>query len=230
MGRWIFHFDFMATQPFPGTITSLVAQAKKRRGMGTRVNVFIDEKFSFAVSILVIEKFRLARGMAVDAAFLTELLRYDGDTKAYAKAIFFLGYRARSEAEVRERLKRDEWPDEVIERVLQKLREQGFLNDENFSNLWVENRSHSRPRGGRMLQQELRQKGVDKETIAAALPGAEEESENALAALKTKLRLWEKFDEKTAREKGIGFLMRRGFNYGVAKTAWDQSHEEDEES
>jgi len=219
----------MATQPFPGTITSFVAQVKKRRGMGTRVNVFIDEKFSFALDILVIEKYRLARGSVVNAALLSNLLREDGDAKAYAKAIFFMGYRARSEAEVRARLKRDEWPDEVIARVLARLREQGFLNDENFSAMWVENRSHSRPRGGRMLQHELRQKGVDKEIIEASLPDAEEESDNALAALKPKLRLLAKFDERTAREKGIQFLMRRGFNYGVAKIAWEQSREDDED-
>ena len=216
-------------QPFPGKITSLVAQAKKRRGMGTRVNVFIDEKFSFALDIRVIEKFRLTKGSVVDANLLTELLREDGDSKAYAKAMFFLGYRARSEAEVRERLKRDEWSDEVISRVLQKLREQGFLNDENFSVQWVENRSHSRPRGGRMLQQELRQKGVDKETIESVLPDAEDEADNAVAALRPKLRLFAQFDERTAREKGIQFLMRRGFNYGVAKAAWDRIAEEDEE-
>lgn len=217
-------------QPFPGTITSLVAQAKKRRGAGTRVNVFIDEKFSFALDIRVIEKFRLARGSEIHAELLTELLREDGDSKAYAKAMFFLGYRARSEAEVIARLKRDEWSDEVISRVLQKLREQGFLNDENFSVQWVENRSHSRPRGGRMLQQELRMKGVDKEIIQASLPDTEDEADNALAALKAKLRMLARFDEKTAREKGIQFLMRRGFNYGVAKTAWERMAEEDDDS
>ena len=217
-------------QPFPGKITALVAQAKQRKHLGTRVNIFVDEKFSFALDIRVIEKYRLARGSVVDAALLSELLREDGDSKAYAKAMFFLGYRARSEAEVKTRLKRDEWSDEVIDRVLLRLREQGFLNDENFSTMWVENRSHSRPRGGRMLQQELRQKGVDRETIEAALPDADQEADNALAALRQKLRLWTKFDERTAREKGIQFLMRRGFNYGTAKAAWEQSQEEDEEA
>jgi len=217
------------TQPFPGKITSLVAQAKKRRGVGTRVNVFVDEKFSFALDIRVIEKFRLAKGSDIHAELLTELLREDGDSKAYAKAMFFLGYRARSEAEVRERLKRDEWSDEVIERVLLRLREQGFLNDENFSAMWVENRSHSRPRGGRMLQQELRQKGVDKETIEAVLPDAEGEADNAISALRPKVRTLARFDEKTAREKGIQFLMRCGFNYGVAKTAWERIQEEEQE-
>lgn len=217
-------------QPFPGKITSLVAQSKQRKHLGTRVNVFVDEKFSFALDIRVIEKYRLARGSVVDAALLSELLREDGDSKAYAKAMFFLGYRARSEAEVRTRLKRDEWSDEVIDRVLLRLREQGFLNDENFSTMWVENRSHSKPRGGRMLQQELRQKGVEREIIEAALPDSDQEADNALAALRQKLRLWTKFDERTAREKGIQFLMRRGFNYAIAKAAWEQSREEEEEA
>ena len=218
-------------QPFPGTITALVAQVKTRRILGERVNVFVDEKFSFALDLRLIEKHGLARGTQVDARFLSQLLREDGDAKATNRALHFLGYRARSEAEVRARLQRDEWPDEVIERVLLRLREQGFLNDEKFAENWVESRSHSRPRGARMLQQELRQKGLERETIDAALPDDEAEMENAVFALQKLLRgkerAWQNFNEAERREKAIQFLARRGFNYSVAKAAWTKNLKDD---
>ena len=219
------------TQPFPGTITSLVGQTRTRRILGERVNVFVDEKFSFALDIRLVEKHKLARGVLVDANFLSQLLREDGDAKATNRALHFLGYRNRSESEVRARLQRDEWADEVIERVIIRLRDQGFLNDEKFAENWVENRSHSRPRGARMLQQELRQKGVERETIDAAMPDDETEMENANSALqklmRSKERAWEKLEERDRRDKAIAFLMRRGFNYSVAKNAWTKMLEED---
>src|SRR5690606_11437998 len=134
---------------------------------------------------------------------------------------------------VRARLKRDDWPDDVIDRVLLRLREQGYLNDENFAQMWVENRSHSKPRGARMLQQELRQKGIERETIDAAMPDDEAEQENAVFALqkllRSKERAWQNLDERERREKAIQFLMRRGFNYSDAKTAWTQAQEDAED-
>lgn len=212
-------------------ITALVAQTKTRRHLGERVNVFVDEKFSFALDIRLVEKHRLSKGQEISDEFRSQLLREDGDAKATNRALHFLGYRARSEAEVRARLKRDEWPEEVIERVVIRLRDQKFLDDEKFAENWVENRSHSRPRGARMLQQELRQKGVERETIDAAMPDDEAEMENANLALqkllRSKERAWEKLEERERRDKAIQFLMRRGFNYSVAKNAWSKSQEED---
>ena len=215
-------------------ITSLVAQTRTRKHLGQRVNVFVDEKFAFALDIRLVEKYKLARDLVITPELRSQLLREDGDAKATNRALHFLGYRARSEAEVRTRLKRDEWPDEVIERVLLRLREQGFLNDENFAEMWVENRSHSRPRGARMLQQELRQKGIERETIEAALPDDEAELQNAIFALQKQLRskerAWQNLDERERRDKAIQFLMRRGFNYSSAKTAWTQVQEEENDS
>src|SRR5690606_31039189 len=123
-----------------------------------------------------------------------------------------------------------EWNEEVIDRVIARLRDAKYLNDEHFAEIWVENRSLTKPRGSRMLQQELRQKGVERETIEAALPDEEAELQNAIFALqkllRSKERSWEKLDAKQKREKAIQFLMRRGFNYTCAKMAWAQVEEE----
>lgn len=211
-------------------ITALVAQTKTRKLLGERVNVFIDDKFSFALDIRLVEKYKLARNQIITTEFRARLLSEDGDAKATNRALHFIGYRARSEAEVRARLKREDWPDEVIERVLGRLREQKFVNDGHFAEMWVENRSLTRPRGARALQQELRQKGVERETIEAALPDDEAELQNAAFALqkllRSKERSWQDLDDKERREKSIQFLMRRGFNYSVAKTAWEQASQE----
>ena len=216
----------MARQPFPGTITAIEPQAKTRRYLGTRVNVFINDKFSFALDADLALRRALKPGVMLDTATLSQLLAEDGDARAYAKALHFLGYRIRSAQEIRVRLARDEWPEEVIDRVIERLRKEKLINDAHFAAAWVEHRTLSRPRGSRAIQQELRQKGVGREEIEAALPDDEQEIENALVAVRSKLRLWEKFDERERQKKALDFLMRRGFTFSVARAALNRLDEE----
>ncbi len=218
----------MAATPFPGTISLVEAQKTLRRHLGQRVNVFVDGKFSFALGLDVAGKHGLRPGLELSASDIENLLREDGESKAMTSALTFLGHRARSEAEIRVRLAKDEWSEAVISRVLERLRELKLVNDEEFASQWVENRSRFKPRGGRMLQQELRQKGVARENIEAALPDADEEIENALLALQKTARKWERFsDERERGQKAVEFLARRGFGFGSAKTAWTRFLEDD---
>lgn len=216
--------------PFPGTISLIEAQQKPRAHLGPRANVFIDGKFSFALSLEVIGKHGLRPELEISPDFLQQLLREDGESKALGSALTFLGHRPRSEAEIRARLNKDEWSEPVVDAVLLKLRAARMVNDEEFAQQWVDNRSRFKPRGGRMLQQELRQKGVGRDDIEAALPDDDEEVENALHALRKTARKWEKFsDEREQQKKAIEFLARRGFNFGTAKSAWTRFKEDDSE-
>ena len=207
-------------EPFPGAISSVVAQQRKRAHLGARVNVFIEDKFSFALSADLAFKHGLRPKLMIDAAFLEQLLREDGETKALTTALNFIGYRPRAEDEIRKRLQRDEWSETVIAAVIAKLRDNKMLDDAQFASDWVESRGRSKPRGARLLKQELRYKGVGKEEIEAALPDADEEIENAIAALskiERKLEKWEKGRDRT--QKAIEMMARRGFGYGTVKAA-----------
>ena len=217
-------------EPFAGVISSVVAQQRARRHLGARVNVFIEEKFSFALSADLAFKHGLRPKLEIDAAFLEQLLREDGETKALTTALNFIGYRPRAEAEIRVRLQRDEWSETVIAAVIQKLRENKMLDDAQFASDWVESRSRSKPRGARLLQQELRFKGVDKEEIEAALPDANEEIENAMAALSKIERKLEKWEGRERTQKAIEMMARRGFSYGTVKTALARLEEMEENS
>lgn len=216
-------------EPFPGVISSVVAQPKARRHLGTRVNVFIDDKFSFSLAIELAIDFGLRPKFVITPQLLEEFLKRDGDARAYARALNFLSYRARSSKEVRDKLLRDEFAESVVARVLEKLQKNGELNDANFSNLWVESRSRSRPRGAQMLKQELRQKGVDNETVAQSLPDADEELANCIEALRPQLRKWSGLEERERQNKAFAFAQRRGFNFSVARTALRALDEENDD-
>ncbi len=205
-------------------ITAIRAQSRLRRHLGERVNIFLDEEFAFALDAEVARKFELRIGKYLTPEELAALEAEDGTAKALAKAINFLGYRPRSSHEIRERLKRDEeWGEETITRVLEKLAALNLVEDRAFAQNWIESRSRSKPRGSRALRQELRQKGVGREDIESALqaavPDDAAEIENALAALQSKARQWASLEGREREQKMLGFLQRRGFSFGVGKAA-----------
>ena len=92
-------------------------------------------------------------------------------------AAAFLTVRPRSVAETRRRLNRLGYPAGIVDIVIERLIEMGYLDDEAFAVAWVESRDRARPRGEAALRRELSVKGIDREVIASVL------AERAFAAM-----------------------------------------------
>jgi regulatory protein len=182
-----------------------------------RVNVYLDGEYAFALP--AIEAARLKVGQALSDADVAALQATDAAAKAYDRAVQYLSFRPRSATEVRRRLEQAEVDADTIEAVIARLTEQGYLNDAEFARYWVENRQLFRPKGDRALRQELRQAGVDSETIQQSLEGLDT-TEAAYAAARPKaerLKLLAQEDPQAFKQKLGNFLLRRGFNYDIVR-------------
>jgi regulatory protein len=150
----------------------------------------------------------------LDEKKIEQLQAEDARERALQQALLFLSYRARSESEIRKNLRKHEIPEPVIEETLERLRRDGLANDDQFARAWVENRSTFRPRSRRLMALELRQKGLDEESVSSALTDVDDEALAYEAAQKRASRFasleWSEF-----RKKLSGFLARRGFSYSV---------------
>ncbi|HMM97901.1 MAG TPA: RecX family transcriptional regulator [Anaerolineales bacterium] len=189
-------------------ITAIEAQKNNPH----RVNVYLDGEFAFGLAKITAAW--LKTGQALDEAKIAQLQAEDAQEKAYQQAMLFLGYRARSEAEVRKNLEKHEVPPAVIERTVERLREERLLNDGQFARDWVANRSEFRPRSRRALAIELRRKGVDEAAIQSATETTDETT-LAYAAAQKRARRLEGLEWLEFRKKLSGFLARRGFDYEV---------------
>ena len=137
--------------------------------------------------------------------------------------------RPRSIREIRDRLRQKGYDPATIDRAIEKLESWNYVDDTEFARYWVENRSTHKPRGHRLLEQELRQKGVDRELVKEAIADAEiDESNAALELARAKLPSYKNEDQLVARRKLIAYLQRRGFDYDVIKPAIDQLFAENE--
>ncbi len=204
-------------------ITALKAQKHNP----DRVSVYLDGEYAFGLFRVVAAWLQVGQELGEEK--IRQLHQAEAGEKAYQRALNFLSYRVRTESEVRRNLNKHDTPESVIEEVLERLRRNRLVDDQQFANSWVENRSEFRPRGRRALQSELRQKGVDQEVIEEVLQDLDEE-ELAYQAAKKSVRKYLRFEWPEFRKKLLGFLARRGFNYAVAAPAVERVWAEEQEN
>lgn len=137
----------------------------------------------------------------------------------------YLTFRNRSKKEMYEYLQKKNASDEIIDQIIDKLQDQGYINDEKFARAWVLARARSKPKGRTLLVMELRQKGISQDIIEQVLAEESEELPDELAqAISIIARHMEKLDgfpRQAVYQKVGAFLMRRGYNWGIAKKAID---------
>jgi regulatory protein len=132
-------------------------------------------------------------------------------------AVRFLGTRPRTRWELTRRLRRAGAAPELIEATLERLAELGMVDDAAFARWWVEQRDRHAPRGRRMVEAELRQRGVPHEVVEtlrddeAESPTASE-GERARIALERHLRGRPLPTDHRALQRVGMFLVRRGFD------------------
>jgi regulatory protein len=146
-------------------------------------------------------------------AFLNEAGLFEYATKA-------LGRQMRSEADLRRLMKARVDPgergDAVIATVVARLREYGYLDDVRFAETYARLRQENEKFGQRRVQQDLQQKGVNRELISETLEARYgQTNEEALA----RQHLERKRTRKPENEKETARVMRRlvtaGFSTGV---------------
>lgn len=203
------------------TITAIEAQ----RGKKDRVNIFLEGRYAFSLDAFLAATENLSVGQSLDDERLGELVQKDGFQRCYDAAVRFLSYRPRSAAEVRQRLRKNGFHPDVADAVLGRLREQRFVDDDAFAKFWVENRKTFSPRGERLLKLELRQKGVDSETITSLVDDADD-AEAAFAVAAKKAKSLGSCDCQEFRQRMGAFLQRRGFAYDTASQVVDRLWQE----
>ena len=135
--------------------------------------------------------------------------------RIFSYALRLLVVRPRSERELERRL-RIKFPEdgERITEVIGRLRKLGYLNDREFTRMWIEERIRMHPEGREKIRRELRDKGVSRELIDELLeelypPDKEREVMEELGR-----RKWERdagVEVRKRKERVYRYLLYRGF-------------------
>ena len=207
-----------------GTITALRSNDRKKQ-----VNVYIDGLFSFTIANELAATNRLEVGQQLSVEQIIELKEGNLYKSCFDAAVYYLGFRPRSENEVRQRLRRRGFGGEIVEKVISKLRERQLIDDLAFAEYWRNNRLSFSPRSRRLIKLELRQKGVDAETVNEAVKDLDDENAVYEAGLK-KVRRLSGSNYEDFRRSLSDYLRRRGFDYMNIKCAVERLWQEKKKS
>ncbi|MDQ5844755.1 MAG: recombination regulator RecX [Acidobacteriota bacterium] len=135
----------------------------------------------------------------------------------FQRAVKLLATRSRSVAELRERLLQNRHATKpLVEEVIARLREYGYLDDQQFALSFASSKVKLRPTGRRRLERDLSLKKVDRAIVDAALDQVfAETSEEELIdrAIEKRVRLRGRPKTREEAKSLFDHLLRQGFPF-----------------
>jgi regulatory protein len=209
---------------FMATITALTPQKRNT----DRVNIFLDGEFAFGLMASAATSLRT--GQILSGKEIAALKELDEAEKAKKAALSLISRRPQSKAEIERKLRKNKYDDLIIDQVIDHLIAVDLLDDAAFAEYWVEQRETFKPRSRLALRQELRQKGISRAVIEAAVEQVDETSAARQVAAK-QARRWKHMSEDEYRIKLGRYLQRLGFPYDIIRDttniSWQAVNEEE---
>jgi len=199
-------------------ITSITKQKKSKR-----YNIFLDGEFSFGVSETVLTQFHLQEGQTIFQELISKIQDEELWTVTKLYVLRLLARTMRTEFEIRNKLKKRNITEEMISRMITWLYEHKFLNDEHYSQTFVTSKLHRKHTSKKLLQQQLRTKGIPSQIINTSLKAITGEIEigNAMLIAEKKVNQLSNSHRVATlemRRRRVGeFLVRKGFSYDIVK-------------
>ncbi|WP_047981080.1 recombination regulator RecX [Ornithinibacillus contaminans] len=153
----------------PTKISRITTQKKSKQ----RYNIYLaeatGETYGFSVDEAILLEFGLRKGLELDDATVNDLIRKDTIQKSYLLAINYLSYRMRSMKEIHDYLRQKEVEPEHIDNIIERLTNEGLLNDKEFAKAFTSTRMNTNSKGPLLVKRELIEKGIPQAVAQSAI-------------------------------------------------------------
>jgi regulatory protein len=204
-------------------ITAITPQIKDKK----RCNIFIDGRFYCGLLLETAIKNQLKAGRKIDVNELSRLQLESEKNVALDKALTFISLTRKTEKQVRDFLAGKGYLADVIEYVVEKMSGYKFLDDGDYAKAYVEQTATKK--GSRLIKLELKAKGVDEQEIEDAFDGVKEDTQIETAKRILQKYMRGKCADRETLAKSFRYLLGKGFEYDVAKSAISAYGECDDE-
>lgn len=190
-----------------------------------RFELLVDGKGFATLSLDAIERLRLVVGGSIDG--LEEKVAHEAAAlRTYDRALNMLAFRGRASRELARSLERKGEPRELVARAIERLTEQGLLDDSAFAESFTRAKVLGAHQSRRRVQQDLARKGVAREVSDAAIATVFDEEQVdqrqiVEQAARKKLVSLRKLDPMVRRRRLYSFLARRGYDADDIRAAMD---------
>lgn len=179
--------------------------------------VYLDEDTpAFCLYSKEIKQFELKEGKEIDSGVYDEIISLLSG-RARERCLYLLDDMARTEHQLRLKLKEGFYPEEAIDSAISYCREKHYTDDRDYAERYALAKADTQSR--RMTEQKLSLKGISKELIAEVMDNLDiNETETVKKILKKKYGDISGYDYEE-KQKLIRRLLSKGFSYDAVKTA-----------
>lgn len=189
------------------TVTKIEAVTK------TRYKVYLDYKFAFVLYKGELSRYGITADREISDDIYNKILNEVIVKRAKLRALHILNTMGRTESQLRQKLKQNDYSDDIIDEAVRYVKSFGYINDKEYARSFILSRKDKKSK--KELKMLLGQKGVSAEIIEEVFE-EEYDSETAKEAIMEILRK-RKYDLQNSdlkeKHKMMGYLTRKGFNY-----------------
>lgn len=182
-----------------------------------RVNIFINDEFSFACSADLVYYYNLEKGKTVDLELLKDIVIEDSYIKGKTDALRSIERSYKSEKEVVEKLLGKGYEEKVITRIIDFLKQYSFVDDKKYAQMFIKDKSVSL--GRNKIKYMLKKKGIEDNIIEEEIAAIEEifEEQVALKLAQKKFEILKKSEPNIRKiYKKVGdYLGSKGYSFDI---------------
>ncbi len=173
-----------------------------------------------------IDKYFLVEESEISDKQLEKIVSENEYDRAKEKAFFLLTYRDHSVYELKAKLRKRDFDEKVIDKTIEYLLENGYLNDKKFSEIYLNELLNTKRSGIMIIRKKLFQKGLSRELINNLLNDLDDEifHNNCLFHLQKKRKLLEKKHDENIKNKLYNYLSRKGFRYEIILNVFENEN------
>jgi len=188
---------------------SLITKIEVQKNDDTRANIYVDDKFYAGVSIELIVKNHLKKGLEIENQLLDDIIIEDEKSSALSKALKYSSSNLKTKKQIRDYLKKKEYNSQTIEYVIEKMSEYNYLDDEAYAKAYL--LTYSKKYGKLRLINDLKNRGIS-ETIIDNLFADDFEINNSIEEVANKYLKNKEVNEQTLIKLNR-FLYSRGYEF-----------------
>ncbi|MDO5014676.1 MAG: regulatory protein RecX [Clostridia bacterium] len=193
-----------------------------KKGKGQKLHIYIDDDYKFTTDINTFYLLGLQENEEIDEEKLIFIKDKIDFSYLYNCAVKILSLRANSEKELRDKLIKKNRREYVVEEVISKIKEQGYLNDEDFAKAYSKELIQKKGKSKNYVSFKLREKGINNSMIDEVLEDYNiDEKERIEDIIQRKYKKVNLNDEKEKR-RIYNFFVRAGFKTGDILTVFNK--------
>jgi regulatory protein len=204
-------------------ITSIKQQVKNPE----RVSIFIDNKYTFSLSLDELVAHKLKNGQDLSEADIQKYKKISEDGKMRIRALSWVLGRPHSAKELRDYLFRKKADKDLTEQIIEEFKVKNYLDNVKFAE-WFCDLKQRAGKSNRQIRAELFKKGISRQIIIDLMEEQKDTEQERLRAVIAKKLKSPRYQQDSLKLKQ--YLSRQGFGFQAIEQALKTASNADREN